>query len=148
MKNFKFVLFLLLFCSTLSFAEDIAKNIGILKSLTGTVNAKRSEQIVKLSVGDMVLKKDIIVTGAKSKVNIVFNDGSIVTLGENSILNIDKYVFKPAKKNFDIELSLKKGISIFESGKIGKLAPEKFKFNIPSGIIGIRGTKFLVEVKE
>jgi hypothetical protein len=35
-----------------------------------------------------------------------------------------------------------------ETGKIGKLAPQNFAFQIPQGTIGIRGTKFIVDVEE
>ncbi len=42
---------------------------------------------------------------------------------------------------------MSKGLATFESGKIGKLSPESVRFRIPEGTIGIRGTKFYVEVK-
>jgi len=44
-------------------------------------------------------------------------------------------------------LDLKKGKAVFSSGKIGKLSPKSVKFRIPTGVIGIRGTKFAVEAK-
>jgi len=44
-------------------------------------------------------------------------------------------------------VTLPKGTIVFESGKIGKLAPEKVTIKVPQGIIGIRGTKFIVEAE-
>ena len=52
-----------------------------------------------------------------------------------------------AKKKYKVDLELKKGKAMFSSGKIGKLSPKSFKLRIPEGAIGIRGTKFVVEVK-
>jgi len=60
---------------------------------------------------------------------------------------INKFIVKPSKKKYDVDLKLKKGKAVFSSGKIGKLSPKSVKFRIPEGIIGIRGTKFAVEVK-
>jgi hypothetical protein len=34
------------------------------------------------------------------------------------------------------------------SGLIGKINPEAAHFNIPSGTIGVRGTKMLIQVEE
>ena len=36
---------------------------------------------------------------------------------------------------------------MFESGKVSEISPESFEFKIPDGIIGIRGTKFIIELK-
>ncbi|NOX16251.1 MAG: FecR domain-containing protein [Epsilonproteobacteria bacterium] len=51
------------------------------------------------------------------------------------------------KNKFAFDLNMKKGLASFESGKIGKLAPKVVHFRVPEGTIGIRGTKFYVEVK-
>lgn len=86
-------------------------------------------------------------TKSGSSIGIVFDDGTVLSLDEKAIFVINKFKVKPEKKEFDVDLFLKKGKAIFSSGRIGKLAPKSVKFRIPEGIIGIRGTKFAVEVK-
>lgn len=125
------------------FAQDIA----IVKKMTGEVSAKRVDQTISLVVGQKIQEGDLIVTKSNSDIGMIFEDGTIIALGENSVLSVDKYLFKPATNEFLVDMDMKKGIASFESGKIGKLSPESVKFRVPEGTVGIRGTKFYVEVK-
>lgn len=138
---------ILLICLINSFLY--ASNVAIVKTLRGeSYVTKKEKYTVKLKIGYKLKNKDIITTKENSGLGIVFNDGTIVTLGENSIFSIDEYIFTPAKKEYSFDFKLHKGASSFESGKIGKLSPESVKFRVPKGIIGIRGTRFYVEVNE
>jgi len=132
----------ILFVSFL-FSGDIA----IVKKITGKVFAKRAEKNVRLNIGNKLQKGDIIITKKDSSIGVIFHDGTLLSLGENSILSVDKYIFEPANKKFAFDINMKKGLATFESGKIGKLSPNSVHFNVPEGTIGIRGTKFYVEVK-
>ncbi len=124
-----------------------ASGIAIVKKVGGEVFVKRNSHLISLKAGEQLYEGDILITKKNGKIGIIFDDGTLLSLGENSILNINKYIFKPASNSFDINLDMKKGLAAFESGKIGKLSPKSVKFKIPEGTIGIRGTKFLVEVK-
>ncbi len=137
----KNVILLILF-SSLTFA-----NIAIVKKISGTVEVKRKGKIISLKKGNSLKIGDVILTKSKSSIGIMFDDGSRVSLGEKAIFVINNFKVKPSKKEYDVDLELKKGKGMFSSGKIGKLAPKAVKFRIPEGAIGIRGTKFVVEVK-
>lgn len=136
------VLLLMILVGELLFA-----NVGIVKKISGIVEVKRAKKIIFLKKGSPVKNGDIVMTKAKSSVGIVFDDGSRLSLGEKAIFVIKRFIVDPSKKEYDVDLNLKKGKAIFSSGKVGKLAPKSVKFRIPKGIIGIRGTKFAVEVK-
>jgi len=138
----RLVLSLVLFASFL-----LAENIAIVKNVTGKVYAKRAKANVELGIGNQLQKGDILITQKDSSIGVIFHDGTLLSLGENSVLSIDKYLFKPSKNQFAFDLNMKKGLATFESGKIGKLAPKTVHFRVPEGTIGIRGTKFYVEVK-
>ena len=122
-------------------------SVGFVKTTTGTVEVKRAAEIVTLKVGSTLENGDIIMTKSKSSIGLIFDDGSRLSLGEKAIFVINIFKVEPEKKEFDVDVYLKKGKAVFSSGKIGKLSPESVKFRIPEGIIGIRGTKFAVEVK-
>lgn len=124
-----------------------AKDIAIVKKMTGDVSAKRVDQTISLAIGQKIQEGDLIVTKNNSDIGLIFEDGTIVALGENSILSVNKYLFKPATNEFLVDMDMKKGLASFESGKIGKLSPQSVKFRVPEGTVGIRGTKFYVEVK-
>lgn len=138
----KFFMSMLLVISFL-FAQDIA----IVKNLSGEVSAKRENKIISLAIGQKIQEGDLIVTKSSSDIGMIFEDGTIIALGENSILSVDKYLFQPATNEFLVDMDMKKGLASFESGKIGKLSPQSVKFRVPEGAVGIRGTKFYVEVK-
>lgn len=122
-------------------------SVAIVKTMTGTVEVKRKKKIISLKIGSSLKNRDIIISKAKSSIGIMFDDGSTLSLGEKAIFIIKEFKVKPSKKEYNVDLKLKKGKAIFSSGKVGRLAPKSVKFRIPKGIIGIRGTTFAVEVK-
>lgn len=138
----KKMMILMLLMSSLLFSS-----VGIVKTMSGKVEVKRVKKVISLKVGSSLRNGDIIMSKTKSAIGITFDDGTSVSLGEKSIFVINKFKVDPSKKEYDVDLNLKKGKAVFRSGKIGKLSPKSVKFRIPEGIIGIRGTKFAVEVK-
>ncbi|HEX5330491.1 FecR family protein [Sulfuricurvum sp.] len=124
-----------------------ADEIALIKSIQGDVTLKRGAEIVSLHKGGVVFENDIIQTGEKGMIGLSFNDGTLISIGPKSVLVVDTYLFAPSQKKFAFDLTLHKGTAAFESGRIGKLAPEKVHFKTSQGIVGIRGTKFVVEVE-
>jgi hypothetical protein len=135
------------FIITLLLSFSFASDIAIVKKLSGNAFAKRGDTLAKLVIGSKIQTGDILITKAKSSLGFIFHDGTILSLGENSILAIKEYLFQPLKNKYDFDVNMKKGLASFESGKIGKLSPQSVKFRVPEGVVGIRGTKFYVEVK-
>lgn len=123
------------------------ENIAIIKDLQGSVKIKRGAKVILAQKSDNLHIGETLITSANSRIGVIFKDGSVLSLGEKSSLKITVFEFVPISKKFDFKLKLDKGTVLFESGKIGKLAPEKFELQVPDGTIGIRGTKFLVEVR-
>ena len=136
-----------LFVFLIIFSYMFALDIAVVKKVTGDVSLKRGDKTVVLKPGSSLKEDDILVTKQNSSIGFIFHDGTMLSLGENSILKINRYIFKPLDKKFTLDVKLNKGQASFQSGKIGKLAPETVKFRVPDGIVGIRGTKFFVEVK-
>jgi len=132
----------LLFMGSVLFA-----NVGIVKKTTGIAEVKRKGKVIKIKKGYGLENGDIIMTKSNSSIGITFDDGSRLSLGEKAIFVINKFIVKPSKKKYEVDLELKKGKAMFSSGKIGKLSPESVKFRVPEGAVGIRGTRFIVEVK-
>lgn len=122
-------------------------SVGIVKKITGTVEVKRAKKVFLLKKGSHLENGDMIISKAKSSIGIIFDDGTRLSLGAKAIFVINKFIVKPSEKKYDVDLELKKGKAVFSSGKVGKLAPKSVKFRIPTGVIGIRGTKFAVEAK-
>lgn len=132
---------------TMVMITHAAEKVAFIKNMKGEASIKRESGIIVVNTGDPLFAHDVITTGDKSTLGISFNDGSRVSVGPKSVFTIDDYMFVPSNKEFRFDVTLHKGTSVFESGRIGKLAPEKVNFRVPQGVVGIRGTKFVVEVE-
>ena len=131
---------LALFCA-LAFAS-----IGQLSMVDGNVEIIRDGKVKIAKLNDELEKLDIIKTDKNSKAKITFNDNTIVTIGKESIVNVEDYVLED--KNVKFEASVIKGAFHAISGKIGKINPDKFRLKTKSASIGIRGTEFLGDINQ
>lgn len=121
--------------------------IAIVKKMGGAATVLRQECTISATIGLEIWKNDTIRTGPNGSIGIVFNDDTFLSLGPESTLIIDEFVFAPKQGNFSIVIRMLKGTAAYLSGLISKLAPESAHFNTPTASIGIRGTKFAVKVE-
>ena len=127
---------LLLLVPILSFAS-----IGKITVLKGDVKIQRDGGTIQAKSGTSLEKSDFIKTDKNGKVQIVFTDKTIFTVGKNSTLDIADYLYDEAqpKKN-KAQFNVLKGAFSSITGRIGKLNKSKFKLKTKSASIGIRGT--------
>lgn len=137
----KIVLLLLTF-NLLLFA-----NVAKIVAMNGEATVLRDNNTITLAVGNELLKDDVIQTKENTKIQIIFKDETIVTIGKNSEFKINDYIFDEANQQYSANLGLVQGTFRTITGKIGKVAPEKFKLNSKSSSIGIRGTQILSNVQ-
>ena len=144
MRNMLAVVFLALF----SFAE-VAKaqddHVALFKNVSGNVKVIRDKSDIVPVAGTQLMRLDIIVSGPDSSGGIVFKDGTQLTVGPSSEIEISRYLFRPEEAKYDFSLYLRKGTAIYSSGKLGKLAPESVSLNTPRATVGVRGTRFIVK---
>jgi hypothetical protein len=100
---------------------------------------------VPLQPGDTINQNDTIETGAGARAFILFNDNTQMTLGENTKLKVDEYVYDPNGTSNKASYSILEGAFQYVSGLIGKKDPADVKIDTAYGEIGIRGTEFIVK---
>lgn len=127
-----------------SHAAD-SDRIGRVKTITGSVKIQRGTNTQPAVLGMPVFLNDNVQTGPAGSIGITFNDATLITLGGDSNLNIDTFVFDPHEKKLALALRLFRGTFSYLSGRIAKLAPEHVSVETPTSVIGIRGTHFLVK---
>ena len=135
---------LMLLHYNISFAID--ESIGIINDFKGTVHLVRNNQKVPIDKGFNLLIDDTLSTGPDSSVGMIFKDETLLSIGANSELTINEYVFNPDQSKFSLILKMAKGTASYVSGLIAKISPESARFITPSASIGIRGTKFVIQV--
>ena len=92
---------------------------------------------VKL-LGDNVLYNERIETSGSGLVQVLLNDGSTFTVGANSDLVIDEFVYDPNAGTGKLVASFGKGVVRFVGGKVSK-QKGGVSVKTPVGTIGIRG---------
>ena len=116
-------------------------NVGEVTVLKGDVKIQRVNKTIQAKSGSILQKNDFIKTSKDGKVQIVFTDKTVFTIGKNSTLDIADYLYDEAqpKKN-KAKFNVLKGAFSSITGRIGKLNKSKFKLKTKSASIGIRGT--------
>jgi len=124
--------------------------IGSLRKVSGDGFIQRVDKTEHLEVkeGMAVYQNDLITTSEDGSLGIVFKDRSRLSLGPNSKLTVNKYVFNPSQKKYSMLTKMLKGSAKYTSGKLSKLSPGSVSFQTPDATISSRGTSFLIIVEE
>lgn len=91
-----------------------------------------------LSIGESVVHNERINTDTRGLLQVLLADGTSFTVGPNSNLTIDSFVYDPDKGTAKITASLTKGVFRFIGGRTSK-TPGGVQLNTPVGTVGIRG---------
>ncbi len=141
-KLLSIVTSLIFMISTSVFAEEkltIEKQlVGIVGAISGTVKTETRE----LKAGDKIYLNETIVAGAGSGTQILLLDQSTFTIGEDSEVVMDTFIFDPATNDGKIVASVKQGSLKVISGLISKKNPDSLTVEVPEGTLGSRGTEF------
>lgn len=120
-------------------------HVALVKSVSGRVSIVQGASARAVTAGARLGVSDRLVAAPGSTAAIVFRDGTMLTLGGGADVQVRDYVFEPKSNRYSFDVYMEKGAAIYESGKIGKLAPENVKVETPKATVGVRGTRFLIE---
>lgn len=126
----------------------LATDIAQFKVAKGAVYLERGGKRFPAYVGTHLQATDVVVTGADGSAGITFIDNSLLSVGPNSVLQIERYAFNSTTHEGVFDTTLSRGTLSMVSGKIAKQSPDSVKVRTPSSILGVRGTEFLVRVTE
>jgi hypothetical protein len=121
--------------------------VGSVKTLKGKASVVRNRSAVAVKIGSKIFAEDALKTGSDGSMAMVFKDDTLLSIGPNSEVVINEFLFSPGEGKLSIITRLLRGTSAYLSGMIGKLSPESVRFETPVANIGIRGTKFAVSVE-
>ena len=137
----------ILLLTMLLLVSNLLANIGKVTAIKGDVSIARDTKILPVTLGFIIEEKDQITTSKNARLQLQFNDKTIISLGKDSVFNVEEYFFdekQPQKTKASFKMA--KGIFKSITGRIGKINPNKFKLKTKSASIGIRGTVFLGQV--
>ena len=142
-------------CIALSLAAGIFLWAGPLMaqqtvgSVTGvkraaSVTHEGQDEIVLVRVGDSVLFMDTYETKARARAKLLFDDDSLLTLGQKTRLQITENVYNPAKNQRSTTMKVFSGRVRVLVGKIFSGTGSKFEIHTPTAVAAARGTYFIV----
>ena len=124
------------------------ETIGMVRSVSGDAAVTRGEKSLPAAPGMKLMVGDTLLTGRDGSLGVILRDDSSLSIGPGSRLVLQSFEFSPSEGKFDLVARISRGTMAYLSGLIGKLAPEKARFETPTATIGIRGTRFAVKVGE
>lgn len=146
MKTFRLFVLLAMFIGNYSICSANQIHVGIVKSAVGEVMIMRNNQAVKAEANVKLLEGDLIQTGPNGKVGLIFEDDAVISMGPNTKIVIEKFMFQPAEKKMSFIARIIQGTASFLSGQLVKLAPDLVRIETPYATVGMRGTHVLIKV--
>ena len=120
-------------------APALAQSVGVAaavnQSALGTPPGTKTRT---LSLGDKVIHNEKIATNGKGLLQILLADGTSFTVGPNSNMTIDSFVYDPDADTAKVVATFGKGVFRFIGGRTSK-SPDGAILDTPVGTVGIRG---------
>ncbi|WP_291085833.1 FecR domain-containing protein [Hydrogenophaga sp.] len=128
-------------------AQDKAP-VGYVKNVKGTATVTTDGKAVEAQPGTPLHQGSELKTGAQSSMGVMFKDNTMMSFGPSTLLTVDEYLYEPGEGKLKLGARMGKGTLNYVSGVIAKLQPEAVTIKTPTGMIGVRGTQFLLKVSE
>jgi hypothetical protein len=141
------VAFALALAATASPPALAASRVGVAAAVTpDATSAPPGEATRTLRIGSAVVYNERIDTSGTGVVQVLLVDGSTFTVGPNSDLVIDKFIYDAARGKGELVASFSKGALRFIGGKLSKPVGG-IQVKTPAGELTIRGGIFQGVVK-
>jgi hypothetical protein len=122
--------------------------VGTIKAVAGAVFVVRQGTASSPQPNEKVFRGDAFKTGADGSLGIMFVDDTSLSLGPNTHIIVEEFLFTPAKGELGFVARILRGTAAYLSGIIGKLSPESVRIETPVAVVGIRGTRLLVKIDD
>jgi hypothetical protein len=127
----------LLLPASAAWAQSIGETTSIVRDVQGEIGGKATP----LKIGDQLVFLQVIAAGEASAAQTRFIDQSSLSVGANSRVTLDAFVFDPAKPA--LAATLTSGVLRFVTGQMDKNA---YRLRTPTATVGVRGTVFYLIV--
>ncbi len=117
-------------------------HIGNAAAVRGAVKAVSEGASVGRVVdsGKPLYLNDHVTTDAAGRLQVLLLDETVFTLGPNSDMVLDTFVYDPATNSGKVDAKISKGTFRFVTGKVARKDPSQMKIKLAVGTIGVRGS--------
>ncbi len=146
LRRIFFIILLLMLSADLSLAGGFPA--GSVKTVQGETFVERDGVSLPLEKGMKIFSEDLLVTGNDASLGIILRDNTIFSMGPDSRLSLEEFVFVPVDGRFSLLVRMVKGTFVYISGIIAKLSPESIHIETPVGVVAVRGTRFAAKISQ
>lgn len=125
--------------ATAALAQDIGTIALSVAQVTGTPPNAAARA---LHIGSAVVLDEQVETGAASRAEVLFRDQTSLSLGANTAVVLDRFVFDPSSGAGELALTMTQGALRFIGGTLSDTQPALV--TTPTATIGIRGSSALI----
>jgi hypothetical protein len=122
--------------------ERVGVSSAVNPDVTGTAPGTASRQVV---IGQDVVFNERFTTGPLGQTQLLFLDESAMTIGPNSDLTIDQFVYDPKSGTGQLAMSASRGLLRFVGGKLSK-QEEGVSLRTSTATLAVRGGAFLLDL--
>ena len=127
-------------------ATPAIAEIARVKTASGPAMVERGAQKLKPAPGLQLLAGDRLVTGKNGRMAVTFIDNTRFAVGPNSNVSVSQFQYDRTRQQGTMVTEVNRGSLAVVSGKIAKSGKDAMKVRTPNTLLGVRGTKFIVEV--
>lgn len=122
--------------------------IARVKTASGAAAVVRGSQKLKPAPGLQLEAHDTLVTGKDGRMAVTFIDNTRFAVGPNSSVSVSEFQYDRTRQKGAMVTQVDRGSLAVVSGKIAKSNRDAMKVRTPNTLLGVRGTKFIVEVPQ
>jgi len=123
-----------------------AQKAGIAAAVVGkvAVTPEAGDGAQSATSGMDMFLGDHVVSAAESRLQMLLLDETVFSIGPNSNLVIDEFIYDPTSGQGKVAATFTKGLVRYVSGRVGKSQPGNVSIKLPVGTMGIRGTAVML----
>ncbi|WP_246152614.1 FecR family protein [Sphingomonas montanisoli] len=123
----------------------LAAEIGRVKRSTGIATIERGKAKVPTAPGTQLQTGDVLVTGKDGQIALTFIDDTRFAVGPNSRVALSQFAYDRTRQTGSFLTDVNRGSVAVVSGQIAKSGRDAMKVRTPTALLGVRGTRFIVE---
>lgn len=122
--------------------------IARIKSSAGIAVIERGTARMPARAGLQLSPGDRLVTGKNGRISLSFIDNTRFSVGPNSRVAVSDFTYDRTRQTGSFLTQVDRGSLGIVSGQIAKSGKDAMKVRTPNSLLGVRGTRFIVEVSK
>lgn len=143
----KYLLIVALAAGSAAPGQAALGQIATVKRVQGSASIERGKKPLPIAAGTRLEVGDLLSTGKDGRISVTFIDDSRFSVGPASRIRLTRFDFDDTTHQGQSVTRVEKGALAVVSGQIAHENPKGMTVQTPTSVLGVRGTRFVVDVK-